>query len=642
MFNLLVYRRRIQLAPLAIKDAKNKTQYPKIRGIDIQNFGDRKRMTKINVDYKNNVLSYPEKGIIHEEAGMVTKGILSEEKSFSELTAYRLKEGYSGIHDWSDSKFVELPIPQVCAIVNIGTESQAETKGDNKETTLEYWDKYGNYFKKPILLNAQGSSSMGWPIKNQAVDINDESKIKFGNWCPMDSFHIKKYFIDAFRGQCIVGYWLTEQVYQTRPYGERRPWDYLNTFNDIDKSNGKFNKDFDTGALAHPDGFPVKVFFNGRNAGIYAFNLKKSRNNYNCKKDNQKHIILDGVLGSEFFTANGVLSESVWNLIEIRNPKITEDINGDEYNGDDPKEPSNEFNKCKQAIARLTTAIPLTFAESTDEKKKAKFDEFFNIPFLIDYELISQILFHFDGFRKNWIWITHDGIKWTPTSYDMDSIFGMDWTGLSYLSWSTTTILGIGNNAIPTGDDLLKSLYKTELEARYKELREKGIFSTDNIVSLLENWVKRCGYDNLKEDIEEIVVCEHTVNGEVVKGDDDKPEMVPYTPSYRDGSLTYVFNPYGEGGWYNSIQRVKNWLNVKIAQLDVYYNYNNDNTNNNNDNTNNHNDNRDNIILVTTSHSGLSKGAISGIVIGSIVFVSGITILIIILIKRLKNGAVKA
>ena len=88
-----------------------------------------------------------------------------------------------------------------------------------------------------------------------------------------------------FRGQCIVGYWLTEQMYQTRPYGERRPWDYLNSFNNVDGANGSFSKDYDTGALAHPDGFPVKVFFNGKNAGIYAFNLKKDRANYYCKKD---------------------------------------------------------------------------------------------------------------------------------------------------------------------------------------------------------------------------------------------------------------------------------------------------------------------------------------------------------------------
>ena len=35
-----------------------------------------------------------------------------------------------------------------------------------------------------------------------------------------DSFHIKKYYIDDFRGQCVVGYWLTEQVYKTYPYGD--------------------------------------------------------------------------------------------------------------------------------------------------------------------------------------------------------------------------------------------------------------------------------------------------------------------------------------------------------------------------------------------------------------------------------------
>ena len=97
--------------------------------------------------------------------------------------------------------------------------------------------------------------------------------------------------------------------------------------------------------MAHPDGFPVHLFFNGKDAGIYAFNIKKDRSNYNCKKTNQKQIILDGVLGGTFWTANGNLRQTgesgvgpIWNDFEIRNPKINKDINGDDYDGDNPKE----------------------------------------------------------------------------------------------------------------------------------------------------------------------------------------------------------------------------------------------------------------------------------------------------------------
>ena len=554
-----------------------------IDGYTIENIEDPESRTEILTDTEGKIISYRDgNGVKHEDVGIATNHIELSPNATQDLINALDALGYTANNpsDWSDSEFVEIPIPEVCAVINIEVDSQASAKGLDIPTYIQFWDKSGNYFRKPVLLNAQGSSSMNYHIKNQAIDLNDGSEIKFGNWPAFDSFHIKKYYIDVFRGQCNVGYWLTEQMYQSRPYGERRPWDYLNSFDDVDNASGSFSKDYDTGAMAHPDGFPVHVFFNGNDAGIYAFNIKKARGNYNMKKNKQKQIILDGILGTTFFTANGDMTisgevdnnQSLWHDFEIRNPKIDKDIDGNKYNGDNPKEPSDAFATTKAAIARLTTAIPLTLAESTDEAKKAKFAEFFNIPFLLDYELIGQIIFNYDGYRKNWIWCTWDGNLWCPTSYDMDSIFGQHWNGASYVTGSTTQILGT-SNSIPTGEALLKSLYQSELRTRYKELRDKGIFSVDNIVGLLEKWVNSCGYDNLKTDIEDIVTSPYTENGVTVVDGEGNPVLIPNTPSYRDGTKTYQYPP-ATGGWYNSVLRVKNWLVQRIQALDTYYNYN--------------------------------------------------------------------
>lgn len=472
--------------------------------------------------------------------------------------------------DWSDSQKIELPMPVSCAIINLTTDKQAESKGSDIPCFMEFWDCNGNYFKKPVLLNAQGSSSMGYSIKNQAIDINDGSKIKFGNWCYMDSFHIKKYYIDVFRGQCVAQYWLTEQAYMTRPFGQRRPYDYLNHISVVNDGNGAFNKDFWSGALCHPDGFPCHLFFNGKDAGIYAFNLKKDRANYNCKKDNAKNIILDGVLGSVFWTANGDLnkkgdgSTTVWQDFEVRNPKIKKDINGNDYNGDAPTEPSSDYSETKGYIEELTKIIPSIKAAGTDEEKKTIFESAFNLPFLIDYDILSQVDYNYDGYRKNWIWCCWDGKLWTPTRYDLDSVFGQHWNGASYIENSISNILG--NSAdLPTY--YLHNLYKSEESARYAELRNKGILTIENIVGNLEKWVNMCGYDNLKNDIEKIVV-------DTAKGaDDTEARTVPCTPSYRDGSLIYSKSPT-TGGWYNSLERVRNWVEKRLKTLDTYFNYN--------------------------------------------------------------------
>lgn len=531
---------------------------------EFEHIEDPEGRMEITSDAENKVLSYRDSdGVLNEKVGIRTNVLNLSYEGLSNLAKELKSKGIDTI-DWSDSDFVELPLPRSCAIVNITTPSQAVTKSANINCSIEFWDKDGNYFKKPIILNAQGSSSMGYDIKNQAIDITDGSKIKFGNWCPMDSFHIKKYYIDVFRGQCIVGYWLGEQMYKTRQHGKQRPYDYLRTQPSYNGSaSGTFATDYNSGALCHPDGFPVKVFFNWKNAGIYAFNLKKDRSNYNCKKDNQKNIILDGIIGTSFFTANGNLTqkgeegETIWGDFEVRNPKIKKDIDGNDYDGDMPKEPSDSYSVAKEAIRNLTKVIPSIKAANSDEDKKKLFEASFNLDFLIDYDLQGQVIYNYDGYRKNWIWCCWDGKLWTPTFYDQDSIFGQHWNGTSNVD-GTKIILG-SHESLPTS--ILHSLYKSEMDKRYKELRDKKIFDVDNIVGLLNKWVNLCGYDNLKEDITEIVVSD--VNG----------KSVPSTPSYRDGTLTYPSNPT-TGGWYNSIDRVQSWLVERIKYLDEYFNYN--------------------------------------------------------------------
>lgn len=511
-------------------------------------------------------------GTLFDNVGIQPARMVLNNAAANDIKEALANIGFFIVNDWSDKTNLDLPIPRTCAILNIGTNSQAETKSDDIQTTVQYWDMDGNYFKKSVTLNAQGQSSLNYKIKNQAIDFNDGTKIRFGGWVPCDSFHVKKYFIDVFRGQCVVGYWLTEQVYNTRQYGKRRPWDYIIDTSSVSSARGSFKKDFNTGALAHPDGFPVHVFFNGVDAGVYAFMLKKDRNNYYCKKDDQTNIILDGSLGTDFFTAGGTISSDLWSDFEVRNPKIATDINGDPYDGDNPTEPSNDYATAKANIARLTTAIAAVNAEATAEAKKAKFQEYFNLPFIIDYDLIAQVIYHYDGFRKNWIWLTNDGDVWAPTLYDMDSIFGQNYDGNEYVPTSTETVLGTSAD-LPTSFLKADGIFWSEVKARYKALRDAKVFDVDNITGLLDKWLGQCGYDNLKKDIEEIATSPYLVNGSVVKDESNNPILVPNTPSYRDGSLTYQYQPT-TGGWYNSVARVRNWLTQRLAMLDEYYEYN--------------------------------------------------------------------
>ena len=497
--------------------------------------------------------------------------------------------------DFSKDSYVELPIPRVAAQVRLYAPKLPTTKQDDIEAEIEYNDKDGNYFRKPVILNAQGSSSMSYYVKNMAIDINDESNIKFGDFPSQDSFHLKKYFIDIFRGQCIVGYWLMEQVYQTRAAGKRYPYELLSDTYSPYTGNGKVNRDFYTGAKCHPDGFPIVITWvntktkEEKNMGVYAWNLKKSKEIYHADKKTPENIILDGVIDSKTLFGGTV----DWMQFEIRNPKSLIDINGNKYDGDNPKELS-ETDKNSKKVKDYLVRLSGVKAALTESNTKETFEKYFIVDAFIDYFVISQVIYHLDGFRKNWIWCTWDGLHWAPTLYDVDSILGAHWNGTFVIPNSDkNTILGVGS---VLG---LETLYADEIKARYKQLRDSNIFSVDNIINLLEKWLNNIGYENMENEI----------------------KLYPDTPSYRNPNLNsgweivnttssgdnfnaektynvgdtciyfgYIFKASKEltnvsplsavysnapkyCGFYNSVKRVSVWLTNRLSFLDKTYSY---------------------------------------------------------------------
>lgn len=555
--------------------------------------------TEITTDAENKILGYRDsKGTRHEHKISAKHLELSDEAATEVSEAFKS----AGIKmdnpsDFSKDSYIELPIPRIAAQVRLYAPKLPTTKQDDIEAEIEYNDKDGNYFRKPVILNAQGSSSMSYYVKNMAIDINDGSEVKFGDFPTQDSFHLKKYYIDAFRGQCIVGYWLMEQVYKSRPIGQQYPYEYSYSNESITDGYGDVKKDFFNGAKCHPDGFPITITWVNTETnketwmGVYAWNLKKSKEVYNCNKKKAENIILDGSL-----SANSIFSGSInWSAFEIRNPKSLIDIDGNKYDGDNPKELSDTDPTSKKVKDYLVTLSGID-NELKANKTKETFEKHFLVAPFIDYYLVSQVIYNLDGFDKNWIWVTYDGTHWTPTLYDVDSIFGMFMSGTFIVNESVSREVGAGN--IPA--NYLKELYSSEIVERYKELRNLEIFSTENIYKLLDKWCNAVGYHNFEEEF----------------------KVYDQTPSYRNGNYSQKWRPYsfrgnpstasdydaekqyskndfcflgnlsfialdsviGEspvskeydkypevGGFYNSKHRVCEWIKMRINYLDSIY-----------------------------------------------------------------------
>jgi hypothetical protein len=577
-----------------IRNAKSET-IPE----EFEHTEDPEGRTEITTDSDSKILGYRDsEGTRHEHKISVNHLELSDEAANEVNDAFKS----AGIKmenpsDFSKDSHIELPIPRIAAQVRIYAPKLPTTKQDDIEAEIEYNDKDGNYFRKPIILNAQGASSMNYYVKNMAIDLNDGCEIKFGDFPTQDSFHLKKYYIDAFRGQCIVGYWLMEQVYKSRPIGHQYPYEYSYLNDSVTDGLGDVKKDFFTGAKCHPDGFPIIITWVNTETkeetwmGVYAWNLKKSKEVYNCDKKKAENIILDGDVRPVSLW-NGTVD---WTAFEIRNPKSLIDIDGNKYDGDSPKELSNTdalSKKVKGYIERFAGAV----AEIKANKTKEMFEKYFIPDIMIDFFLFNQITYNIDGIERNTIWVSYTGNILNPTLYDLDSIFGQHASGTFIFSDSANSnILGL-YNTLPTF--YLHELYLDEIEKRYAELRNTGIFTVENVKALFDKWCTSVGYDNFKKEFETYPETHSYRKSNVVeqwelegwgygdKYDPNKTYSKGDICNYMDMTfkaketvtgITPTKNLYQhsiqQGGFYNSVQRVCNWLAQRIAFLDKTYNY---------------------------------------------------------------------
>lgn len=544
--------------------------------------------------------------------------------------------------DWSDSKSLEIPEPR-CAYINItssdGTPATwPTTKTANKKYWMQFWDMQGNYFKKRIILNAQGSSSMAFIKKNGAIDIcNDEwigddtFKVKFGDWLAFDSFHLKAYYTDFFKGVSVMAYKLADEVELSRDVLVNRPWKRQllakYTFGTDQTNSAQVNDlslQLDNEAKCHPDAFPCIVYLDNEFYGIYAFSIKKHRDNYHLDKGTAENIHLDGTL----YAANLWNGTINWSSFEIRNPKnlyYKEVHNGSyEYDADVAQAEiagDNEVNawiaagklpdgtkvsskiekrlkitaKVKNYIIRLSNALATIKAETDTTKQKTLFESYFDVPSLVDYEIVQMATGDNDGFGKNWQWITYDGKHWSVCEYDKDMSFGGHFTGqFTQLAPSQG---GWDGNESSTPMGLTISLYKDNIVSMWKELTNNKVLIADNIISIADDWIKRIGTDNYKQEYKkwdkapccraDLVDTEHWKRSNDYKSgienntyDNTKTYTIGNTCYYGFGNaykftaiaettgnppLTGSYNNYPkELGYYDSFWRLENYIKQRI------------------------------------------------------------------------------
>lgn len=507
-----------------------------------KSFEDQEERMELITDSDDKILGYREKDGTKVEKKMRVVSLHVEDGN--DFIKYLKGKGYNiNACDVSEGNYIRIPNQPRKAIINIsGVTSMPTSKTQNLQAWMEVWTLEGIYFKKRVILNAQGSSSLYLAKKNFAVDIcNDEwigddtCKVKIGNWVSQDSFHFKAYYTDAFRGAGVVCYKLFDEISKSRGLHNDRA--YKRYYKDSTSASYGINQnaeiayDFGDEARTFPDGFPCVVYFKGEFLGVFSWQLKKHRDNMKMSKNKAENIHLDGFIRQNLFSANGTLPSTAWNPMseqgfEIRNPKSLICMDGSKYDADKNKvqeliddtsesyDASNKNMKLSFQVKKYIIALSkydteLTEVEAqieagskTKDDIKKEIDNRYDVDGIIDYLCFSNVIANYDGFGKNWQIGSWNGVRFGVYPYDLDGVFGDFFDGTFSFSPKDNFMEPIslmGNKKGYGGTYWVYKYFATELKKRYSELR-KDILTTDNIINLLTDWCSRIGTDDFKQE----------------------------------------------------------------------------------------------------------------------------------------------
>lgn len=541
--------------------------------------------------------------------------------------------------DWSDAKSLHIQPPKL-AIINLEMLSALpQYKGDEKNGYIEFWDLNGNYFKKKITIDVQGNSTQWFPKKNFTIDMfnddwgGEEFGLKFGDWPEQDSYHIKAWWVDMFRGLGQVYYELLDEVWSYKRGPLNRPWMKAIVSSDRLTNRGygceynyqpsDLNSRIDSGAKCHPLGFPVVVFYNGEFYGVSSFAMKKHRKNYHMDKKNYDQILIDGVLRTnEFWSGENNIN---WTSFELKNPKTLITMDGSKYDGDNPLElidssssawtnSKNQKNtqKTKNYIKAFSNVMPQIEAAviqyGVDSQEVIDlYEQYFDVDNLIDYILFSDVILDTDTGANNVLWTTWDGVKWYACPYDLDRSCGI-WQGFATGNAASALLVRQG---LPTYYIGQNATFRAMLQARYHELRDGGIFTQEHLWSFGKRWSDSIGIDNYEKEFarwpQNIVNANADINADYwsIVLENGQPVM----SQSGDWSSDTIYNAgdfafYGPGnvnglgtasGYYkfvctathrdqppittlkckDSLWRLYAWFGYQLRAMDQFYNYSN-------------------------------------------------------------------
>ncbi len=270
-------------------------------------------------------------------------------------------------------------------IVTITGDITGISRDVTKDVVLTYksqTDEFTAY--STIKWQGRSSVTQGYPKYNYSLKMYEDEarskklKRKFKTWDKAYNYCLKANWMDSTHARNIVNARLAASI-------QKQP--------------------LPSGATGLVDGFPIHVYLNGEDQGIYTWNIPKKSWTFDMDSSDPNQIVFgcENQTGACLFEAES-RSDSDWELV-----------------CPDPEESPNARDKLNRLIRFVR--------DSSADEFKTHFGEYLDLDSTLNYYVFAHIIAHTDGFSKNMLLATYDGNVWYPTLYDMDSTWGLRWTG---------------------------------------------------------------------------------------------------------------------------------------------------------------------------------------------------------------------
>ena len=275
----------------------------------------------------------------------------------------------------------------------------------------------------------QGNAAVNYPKKNYSIKLyKDEAlskklKLSFKDWDAANNFVLKANYIDATSARNIV----SARLYETLP--------------------GVYLPNGTTGVV---DGFPVRLYINGEDQGLYTWNKPKKGWVFGMSGD---------VPGELVYFSNYELKSGLF-LNKYSSDHYWELVYPDEHDSDE------EFDRVTYFVATCS-----------DADFKAHIEEYMDLNSLLNYYVFAQVITHKDGLGKNMNMVTYDGNVWYVRPYDLDATYGLEWYGRVLLPYDTELKMRESNLWKKLEDNFGQEIYDRYIMLRNDQLREDAVLS---------------------------------------------------------------------------------------------------------------------------------------------------------------------